>query len=74
MLDGWGARLRAGWPLGSHMALAACERGMLKLLDYRTVVTEAEFSRQSRAQAFARRNTPPAAHGYKANDGGRGVQ
>ena len=65
MLDGWGASLRGGWPLGSHMALAACERGMLKLLDYRTVVTEAEFSRQSeslldwlsRAEKRRRRHT-----------------
>ena len=54
MLDGWGASVRAGWPKGSHVALARSERALLKLLDYRTVISEAEFSRQARVQSFIR--------------------
>ena len=53
-LHGWGARVRAGWPLGSVRAIAKIERLLLRLLDYRTHVSAGEFAWRVRAGSSSR--------------------
>ena len=50
-LHGWGASVRAGWPLGSLRSLGVAERALLQMLEYRGVVYPAEFARRARADS-----------------------
>ena len=50
-LHGWGASVRAGWPLGSLRSLGEAERALLRMLEYRAVVYPAEFARRARADS-----------------------
>ena len=55
-LYGWGGCVRAGWPSLSLRALGASVHTLLKMLDYRAIVTPEEFARRARAQSFVAHN------------------